>query len=165
MARRGHAKKIETVHWTGIAANAGALAADANQGILTLAAQHLPETLMRIRGEWSCTFDGVQATAARVQVAVGLCLVPEGTGTTVLWSPIDDPDAPWIWYDTTHLQYEEYVTDVIASDVTASMRRVIDNKAMRRVRNMELQFVAGNFNVEGSEAVNVLMAGRVLSGS
>jgi len=165
--RRSFGKKIDTVHWTGVFANALGIASAGTQGTTLLPAQHLPETLMRIRGEWTAAMDGALADGSGARVTCGMILVPEGTGTTVLWSPSTDGDAPWIWWDVMHLDYEEYVADVIESTMTASGRRVIDSKAMRRVRNEELQFVVENTDpgaLTGS-SVNVLVAGRVLSGS
>ena len=163
--RSGYAKKIDTVHWTGLGAvwfgqTAGSTARAG------LAAQHLPETLMRFRGEWGCTLDSGIAPGVGVVINIGLIQVPEGTGTTVLWSPATDADAPWIWWDTTCLLYEEQVTDAIASN-TRDMRRVVDNKAMRKLRNTELQFVVENATISGAGAgtANVWVDGRVLSGS
>ncbi len=129
---RGFAKKIDTVHWTlfqeaALSLSAGAVAFNA------LGAQHLPETLLRLRGEWAAVLSGASVTGVGVAVVAGLILVPEGTGTTVLWSPISDGDAPWIWWDALQLMYTEQVTDVTWSAVTSSGRRVVDSKAMRKL--------------------------------
>ncbi len=164
--RKGFAKKIDTVHWTLFAeatANMGAGSVAFN----ALAAQHLPETLLRIRGEWIANFSAAIAPGVGVAVFAGLILVPEGTSTTVLWSPITDGDAPWIWWDVLHLLYSESVTDVIASQTTLSGRRVMDSKAMRKVRNTELQLVVEQTTLTGFAATNIGFAasGRVLSGS
>ncbi len=163
---RGFAKKIEQVHWTlgtfqALSLSAGTVAVN------VLAAQHLPETLMRIRGEWAVALNSGVAPGIGVNVAVGLIQVPEGTGTTVLWSPTADGDAPWIWWDVMNLIYTEQVTDVIASIQSASGRRVIDSKAMRKLRNTELQFVAENATLTGfnAEAVNIGGSCRILAGS
>ena len=107
-SRRG--KTIDVVHWTLATGQAIALSAGTVASTL-LAAQHLPETLLRMRGEWVASLDGVQNQGIGVAVAAGAILVPEGIGTTVLWSPITDGDAPWVWWDTMHLIYEEYVAD------------------------------------------------------
>ena len=162
MAR--HGKKLDSVHWTPFLQNTPSLAAGTAAKTL-VAAQHLPETLLRIRGEWACWLEGVQAGGAGIQVTAGVILVPEGTGATVLWSPFTDGDAPWIWADSATLAYEEYVVDVAYSVDLVSMRRVIDNKAMRRNRNQEIQLVVENTTNAGTAAfVNVQIAGRVLSG-
>ena len=132
-----------------------------------LAAQHLPETLLRIRGEWALSSTASIAGNNGAAICMGLILVPEGTGTTALWSPITDGDAPWIWWDCMHLIYEEYVANVVQSSQTSSGRRVIDSKAMRKVRNSELQLVVENATISGMSAlsVNAVATGRVLAGS
>ncbi len=164
--RSGFAKKIDTVHWTliqeaAINQAAGIVAFNASP------AQHLPETLLRIRGEWAVDLGGAAADNVGVVVTAGLILVPEGTGTTVLWSPNTDGDAPWIWWDAMHLLYDEMVTDGNFSSQTASGRRVIDSKAMRKVRNTELQYVVENVTLSGLSTgpINAAMTARVLSGS
>ena len=163
--RGGFAKKIDTVHWTliqeSLSTGAGTLAANA------LAAQHLPETLLRIRGEFIVAPQAPLADAVGAVMACGLILVPEGTDTTVLWSPITDGDAPWIWWDVMHCEYQEFVTDVNYTSVTSDGRRVIDSKAMRKVRNMELQFVVENATITGLTAMTLRasITARVLAGS
>ena len=165
MSNRGrHAKKIDTVHWTGFILSA--LSLSAGSAAQTAApAQHLPETLLRIRGEWSATLDGGVASGVLVGVTAGLILVPEGTGTTVLWSPFTDDDAPWIWWDHFGLIYNEMVTDVISIQNTLSRARVVDSKAMRKIRNTELQFVVENTTINVGAGVDVTMGARVLAGS
>jgi len=165
--RGGHAKKIDTVHWTlsssvgFIGQAAGAVAA------LFASAQHLPETLLRMRGEWIATFNGALPDGEGVQIVCGIIQVPEGTGTTVLWDPLIDGDAPWIWWDVANLIYHEYVVDAVQSVQTSSMRRVIDSKAMRKLRNTELQFVMNQQTITGLSAsnVDVVALARLLAGS
>ncbi len=166
MANRGRfAKKIDTVHWTllqeSLTGSAGSVAVNA------LAAQHLPETLLRIRGEWVVNPTGALGDAVGAVAAAGLILVPEGTGTTVLWSPITDGDAPWIWWDAMHCIYEEYVVDAVWSSNTSDGRRVVDSKAMRKVRNTELQFVVENATITGLTGTELrsTITARVLAGS
>ena len=158
-------KKIDTVHWTFGQFSAFALASGGAVAQLVLAAQHLPETLLRMRGEWATQFDGPQAAGVGVRITAGLILVPEGTGTTVLWGPETDGDAPWIWWDVANLLYDEAVTDVIGSPQTSSRARVIDSKAMRKVRNTELQFVVESSALSGSPPTNTAGAVRILAGS
>ena len=168
MARRrtGFQKKIDTVHWTlgqEVFVSQGAGTAAVN----LLAAQHLPETLLRIRGEWVSNFAQALASAVGVVVTMGIIQVPEGTGTTVLWSPNTDGDAPWIWWDSMQLIYREYVTDTVWSSNTSDGRRVIDSKAMRKIRNTELQVVVENATITGLSAANIdaSLTVRVLAGS
>ena len=163
MARRRSGKKIDFVHWTGIQESALALSAG-SVASTALPAQHEPETILRFRGSLYAGIDAANAPGRLVQIAVGLILVPEGTGSTVLWSPATDADAPWFYYDIFTLGYEEAVTDVV--DYGGSFyRSIIDNKAMRIVRNQEQQFVVENVTVGSSAAVNVVLSGRVLSGA
>ncbi len=167
MAHRGRrgGKTIDTVHWTGFSQTS--LAAGAGSVAATLAAaQHLPETLLRIRGEWSAWNDGTGTVPGDAVIfACGIIQVPEGTSTTVLWSPLTDQDAPWIWWDGFTLAYEESVTDVIADQQMMSGRRVIDSKAMRKIRNTELQVVWENITIGTGMDVNSSLLGRILSGS
>jgi len=163
MPRRRSGKKIDFVHWTYGSWTQGAIAAGTGASNV-FPALHDPETLMRIRGEWVAYLDGTEAPGTLISVGVGLILVPEGTGTTVLWSPITDGDAPWIWADYAMLGYEEMVTDVIDVPGMTSVRRVIDNKAMRIVRNQEVQFVVENATVGGAGSANVFGQVRALTG-
>ena len=158
-----HGKKISFTHWTGIQMTLSAFAAGTSASNL-LAAQHEPETLLRIRGNLLTYVDGQEAPGVSALISVGMILVPEGTGTTVLWSPFTDADAPWVWYETFSLGYEEYVTDVIDCPGASSAATVIDNKAMRIMRNQELQMVWENTTVSSALSVNSFGAARVLSG-
>ena len=162
--RSGFAKKIDTVHWTVVQALATSLAAG-SVAFTLLAAQHLPETLLRIRGEWMAAIKGPLPPDRGVLVTMGIIQVPEGTGTTVLWSPFTDGDAPWIWWDALNLIYTEYVVDTVASQNTPDGRRVVDSKAMRKIRNTELQLVIENTTTLGGETVTAGLTGRVLAGS
>ena len=163
MAHRRGGKTIDTVHWTyGSFAESALTAGVAGQTVYS--AQHLSETLLRIRGEWTAGLDGTKAPAVGISVSVGLIQVPEGTGTTVLWSPITDGDAPWIWWDVMNLQYEEPVVDAISTNLSGA-RRIIDSKAMRKMRNTEIQFVAENATVQAASGVNIAGAIRTLFGS
>ena len=164
MARRRSGKKIDFTHWFASTGGAAAQAAG-TVGVNMLAAQHLPETLLRTRGEWAVTADGVQAPSVACVVTAGLILVPEGTGSTVLWSPQTDSDAPWFWWDTMHVIYDEYVTDGNYSSETVSGRRVIDSKAMRIIKNSEIQLVVENTTLIGGVTVNALTNMRFLFGT
>jgi len=164
MARRRSGKKIDFVHWTPFS-NVNLAQAAGSVAKTILAAQHEPETLMRLRGNSTSFLDGVQAPGGAALIAMGIIAVPEGTGTTVLWSPTTDGDAPWIWINSFLLAYEELVTDVIDVPQLASIRAVIDNKSMRILRNQELQFVVENSTVGTAVSINSHVAGRILSGT
>ena len=157
-------KKIRQVHWTFASFGATGFAAGTVASNM-LAAQHLPETLLRIRGEVMCHLDGAIAPNVALSLGMGLIQVPEGTGSTVLWSPLTDGDAPWIWWDVFALGYSEPVVDVIAVQTAMAARRIIDSKAMRKFRNTELQFVAENITTQTAGSVDILGAFRVLAGS
>jgi len=164
MARRsGFQKKIDSVHWTNFALFQASFAAG-TAAILASAAQHLPETILRIRGELAIWPTSTGAPGRAAAIECGLILVPEGTGTTVLWSPGTDGDAPWIWWDSTLIAHEELVTDVVIAQNVISARKVVDSKAMRRVRNMELQFVMENTTLATGLSVDVALNARVLAG-
>ena len=149
-------------HWSGFSVNALALSAGA-VGSTAAAAQHDRETILRTRGSLLSWFDATPDSGDIVQVSAGLILVPEGTGTTVLWSPFTDADAPWFYYTTFFLGYDEPVVDVIDIPGASSYRETVDSKGMRRVRNQEMQFVVENTTIGSAEAINVVMGGRILS--
>ena len=129
------------------------------------AAQHDPETWLRFRGSHLCYVDGVSAPGKLCSIGVGLILVPEGTGSSVLWSPITDGDAPWIWVSYFEVGYEESVIDVVDMPGVTTFRETIDNKAMRIIRNQEVQVVLENATINGATAVNWSMFGRAFSGT
>ena len=152
-------------HWTGVGQGAFSLAAG-TVGATIFGAVHMVETLMRFRGNLVAWVDGTEAPAVSAQIGVGLILVPEGTGTTVTWSPLSDPDASWMYYSSFILGYEEQVTDVISVQGLSIYREKIDSKAMRVVRpDTELQVVFENVTFEAALSVNLHLTGRILSQS
>jgi len=161
--RRRSGKKIDFVHWSYGSGNVQALSAAA-AAVNVFPALHEPETLLRLRGECICYIDGAQAPGVLSAQGVGLILVPEGTGTTVLWSPIVDGDAPWIWVWYPQLGYEEAVVDAVDVPAISGARMVIDNKAMRIIRNQEIQMVCENATVKSAVGVNTSMQVRALTG-
>ncbi len=105
-------------------------------------------------------------TGLATDIGIGIIVVPEGTGSTVLWSPITDGDAPWIWVDYFTLGYEEMVTDVVDVPGISAYRYVIDSKAMRIVKNMEIQLVAESATTfSAAVSVNLTALVRILSGT
>ena len=164
MARRRGAKKIDTVHWTYGSFSFNAQGAG-SPAVNVLSAQHLPETILRIRGSFSGYVDGASAPGKLVGCGLGLILVPEGSGTTGTWTPITDGDAPWLWVSYFELGYEEMVTDVVDVPGISSYREVIDSKAMRHVRNQELQCVLEVATILTVTNVNINGQIRVLTGS
>ncbi len=120
-------------------------------------------TLMRIRGNLIASMDGNQAPGGLIDVAVGIAVVPEGSGTTVLWSPAADSNAPWLFYDRFVVGYEEPVTDVIDIPAISGYRAKVDNKAMRILRpDVEVQIVVENTTLSGGAAINLVFSSRIL---
>ena len=156
-------KKVVNRHWTRAAGSF--LAQAAGTGALTfVAAQHQRETCIRMRGEVTAFVDGNPATGAMCLISVGAILVPQGSGGTVLWSPTSDSDAPWMFYESFILAYEEMVTDVIDVPIMNGYRSVIDNKAMRILRpDVEVQLVVENTTIGGALTVNVHVESRILT--
>jgi len=155
--------KVVNRHWT--AFGQGFLAQAAGTVAATVfTAGHIRETCMRVRGQLVAWLDGNEAPAVAAQIGIGMILVPEGTGATVLWSPLSDADAPWMWYSTFIIGYEEMVTDVIDIPGLTVFREEIDNKAKRIVRpDVEVQLVLENLTLNGALAVNTHIGGRILS--
>ncbi len=163
MARRRSGRKIDFTHWQLVAASS--LAQSSGSVAINLAtALHEPETLLRMRGNLLAYLDGTQAPGALIDVGVGVIAVPEGTGATNLWAPIDDSDAPWIWVEYFELGYEEMVTDVIDIPMLPIYRSVVDSKAMRILRNQELQVVFQNVTVGSAASFNASVCLRTLAG-
>ena len=163
MPRRRSGKKIDFTHWTFHRTNTAQAAG--TSAIQMSTAQHLTETILRMRGNLAAFVEGTLAGGQGASMGVGLILVPEGTGTTVLWSPSTDGDAPWLWVDYFFVGYEEPVSDVIDIPGITSYRSVIDNKAMRIVRNQELQAVFENITSIGAVTVTTDLQVRVLAGT
>ncbi len=121
---------------------------------------------MRVRGEILSFMDGVHAPGVLVDMALGMIVMPEGTGTTVTSSPISDANAPWFFYHRWTLGHEEAVTDVIGVQGILFMRTTIDSKAMRILRpDREVQTVIEQVNVGSGGSTNTRMNIRVLFGS
>ncbi len=162
--RSGFQKKIDTTRWLGISATSSAQSAG-SVAIQLASATLTPDTIMRTRGNLVSYLDGSVAPGVGVIVSVGMIVVPEGTGTTVLVEPFGDPNADWFYYDEFRLGYEEPVTDVIDIPGVSSFRSVIDNKAMRRARpDTEVQFVVTNTTSLSAGTVHTMVNGRFLLG-
>ena len=161
---RGFQKVIDSTRWDGsshvfLAQVAGATAQ-------TFITDGLVETLMRIRGEIVVTMDGALSPGRLIDVAVGLLVVQAGSGTTVIQKPITDADAPWLLYERFVVGYEEPVTDVIDMPGLTVDRRIIDNKAMRILREgREVQLVVEQASLDGADEVNITLVHRTLLGS
>ena len=163
MARRG--KKIDHVHWTAFSNGASSLSAGSS-AVQLIAAQHLPETLLRTRGWLLCYPTATQPPGGQCLITIGFIVVPEGTGTTVLSRPFTESDADWFYHTSFPIGYQEMVTDVIDVPVASGHREVIDSKAMRKVHGAsEIQMVMENTTTETAINVKVRVGGRFLTGS
>lgn len=124
-----------------------------------------PVTLLRMRGELSAYREGASGTAILVQVTYGIILVPEGTGSTVLFDPVLDGNAPWLLYGQGAVGYEEMVVDVVDVAQLTMFRHTIDNKAMRIIRpDIEMQMVVSNTTISGAADINFSYGLRWLIG-
>ena len=136
----GHEKVIDIIRWAG--SNHISLGQTAGSIAQTFITDGARETILRIRGELVVWMDNAAATAALIDVAIGLLVVQAGSGTMVIQAPITDPEAPWLLYERMTIGYEEMVTDVIDVPQLTAVRRVIDNKAMRILKpGREVQLV------------------------
>ncbi len=164
MARRRSGKKIDFTHWTVGAPSHQAVGAGTS-GVTVLTAEHEPQTLLRTRGGMTAYLDGVQAPATSVRITWGLIMVPEGTGTSVLWAPFSDGDAPWFYWTSFQLAYEEMVTDAVDIPTISGYREIVDSKAMRINRNQEIQSVVENTTTGTASSINLQATMRFLSGT
>ncbi len=165
MAHRSRSRKIDNLRWLGFSGTFSALSAG-TAAINVLTASTMKDTVMRTRGTLVAHIDGAAAPAKLVLISLGLIIVPEGTGTTVLWSPFTDANAPWFWHTTFAIGYEEMVTDVIDIPVLSAYREVIDSKAMRKgPPDTEVQLVIENTTLNGAVTVQAAVYGRILLGN
>ncbi len=166
MARRQRAAfppKIENLRWGGATHTFVRDAGSAAQTMITAA--DTKDTIMRIRGELLCYVDAPSAPAKLAQIGIGALVMPEGQGTTVTSSPISDSSAPWLFYETFAIGYEEMVTDVVDVPGCSSFRKTIDVKAMRILRpDRELQLVVENVTLLSALTVNLNFSFRLLLG-
>ena len=168
MARRTagtHVKKMDNLRWDTAFLNNNAQAAG-SVGQTAQLAVALPETLLRIRGTFLAYLDGTQTGGEAVRVSTGLIVMPEGLGVSVISNPIADGNAPWLWFETFVLAYEEMVSNVVDIPGATSFRVAIDSKAMRKLRpDREIQWVTEVTTVLTTSAVNSSLQARFLYGS
>ena len=164
MANRRGAKKIDFLSWGGFSFTAGGQAAGSIAATM-LSSSLTPYTLMRTRGNLTAYLDGVAAPGKGIIVSVGMHLVPDGTGTTVLVEPFADSATKWFFYREFFLGYEEMVNDVVDVPGITSFRSVIDDKSMRKVApEQEVQVVFTNTTALTASAANYHISARFLFG-
>ena len=166
MARpRGRGARLSR-RWIGFSTGSSLFTqAAGTAGVLLATATTLRDTVMRTRGNLCCTLDGVATEGSSALISLGLIIVPEGTGTTVLQSPFTDANADWFWYTQFAIMYDEPITDVLQAFGGSGYREAIDSKAMRISNpDTEVQLVMENTTVNVAVTVNVQVAGRFLLG-
>ncbi len=162
MARR--TRKIDNLIWDHSSGSFLAQSAGSAAAIFATVGT-TPVTLLRIRGQLAAYIDAASAPTKLVKCTFGLIKVPEGSGATLQYDPVDDANAPWIYWSSWFLGYEEMVTDVISVQGMSSFRETIDNKAMRRIRpDEELQVAFSNVTVGTASSVNMTYTVRWLQG-
>ncbi len=165
MARRRGVKKIDNLIWE--LSTGSVLAQAAGTSALNFSTVGTtPTTLLRLRGEIVGYLSGTQSPTGLAVLTCGIIKVPEGSSTTAQYDPVSDANAPWLWFSSYFLGYDETVVDVIQSTVAvSSFRETIDNKAMRRIRpDEELQFVVTNTTVGAARSTNIAYSIRWLQG-
>ena len=116
----------------------------------TLFSADAAETLVRMRGMVTVTLDA-SGNAAGDMCIVGFGLIVVSAGATVAVSPVTDGNANWFWHTMIPLASEVLVDVVDSAQILASAREVIDNKAMRRLREVEdVVLVVENADVTGA---------------
>ncbi len=159
-------KKIDNLRWSGGTAISFLAQSAGTSGFTALAAGVPRETIMRTRGEVLVGMDGVSGPGKACLISMGLVLVPQGTGTTVIWDPFGDSEAPWFWFQETFISFEEGVVDAIAYQTLSMSRIIVDTKAMRRANvDEEVQMVVTNTTVDAACVVNTMAAFRFLLGN
>ena len=163
-SRDRFAPKIQNLRWSGANHLFAALGAGASAQVMVTAAEQ-KDTIMRIRGELVAYMDGALGPGKLFRAGIGAIVMPEGQSTTVVSGPLDDESAPWLFYESFTLGYEEYVTDVIDCPGLTSFRKTIDVKAMRILRpDQELQLVVENETLLSGAAMNLNFTFRILLG-
>jgi len=163
--RRG-GKKIDNLVWSAVQGAMSAVSAGQQAlNAIGVSAINRPVTIMRTRGSVDVWIDGAQVPGKGLLVSWGLIVVPEGSGTSVIYQPVSDDNADWFGYGTTALGYEEMVTDVIDIPGLTHHRFEVDIKAMRRLGpDEEVQFVLENTTQQSAAAINCVFGFRFLLG-
>ena len=163
--RASRATRLST-RWFGFTSSTSFLAQAAGPlAVAVSTAGGIKNTIMRTRGQLISYIDGAAPPGGLVQMFVGMVVVPEGSGTSVRYDPQDDSNAPWFYYNTFMVGYEEQVTDVVSAQGLTVFRDTIDNKAMRLLQpDEEVQLVVKNVTVGAAESINTVLTGRFLIG-
>ncbi len=161
MARQTRSRgRRADLRWTKGAASFLALGAGSAQFAI-VASGITSQTLMRTRGNLVAYMDGTSAPPKLVEVAVGMLVQQAGAVATSL--PLSDGEAPFFYYDSFMIGYEEMVTDVIDIPGISSYRAVVDVKAMRVIRpDQEIVFIVEQATTSGAGPINLAFSARFL---
>ena len=96
-------------------------------------------TIRRLRGEILYSILSLAAATDRVRMTSGIAVVSTDAfvdvGATAMPDPDDDMAYPWLWWDTVLINPE---TTTVGLDGITSIRRVVDSKAMRIMREDQI---------------------------
>ena len=167
MARRrsfGGEKKRNYYDWEGATLALTTLAAAAVVEF-SLFVGDKSETFVRLRGQVLAQLDASGSTAGDACViAAGIMVAP--TGATLAVDPINEPGANWMWHQYLTLQTEGIVGGVAEQGDLSGQVVMVDNKAMRKIREDESVFlVVANQNLVGGPSVKFTGAFRMLAQS
>ncbi len=123
------------------------------------------ETLVRIRG-WTLAQLAVSGSAAGDAAVVGFGIIIAPAGASVAVSSLTEPGANWWYHEQVILQTQGAVGGVSVNGDLSGQRTLIDNKAMRKLREDENIFlVVENVNLVGAPGVQVSATIRALAQS
>ena len=158
MANRKTGRRAD-LRWLLGAFTTQTLAAGGSASFAVIAGGNTSQTIMRVRGSWSCHLDGTATAADVVRVGIGLLVVQSGAAAASL--PLTDSEAPYFWYDVVTLSGEESVGGSRAG--LPMYRSVVDGKAMRVLRpDRDVLVIIETADVVGAPVINATFDGRFL---
>jgi len=120
---------------------------------------NLAFTLRRLRGEILYTLTSVAAATDEVRMTSGIAVVSADAfvlGITAMPDPLEDAGYPWVWWDTVNFNPEIAAPEGV--DGVGSVRRVVDSKAMRKMKPDETLAWIVEFSGESGTVVAAAMA-------
>ena len=146
-------KKIETVRWTGdvLASSTGlATAGTDSVSLYTVGDQEASPTILRTHFSFAAWLIGALGDGIGVQWALGIKIVPKGTGSTTLVSPLSEAEGDWFVHRTGVLSYSELVADAIQSSGMSGQRVEVDSKSMRKLKpGQQIQISVSQVTISG----------------
>jgi len=118
-------------------------------------------TLVRCRGEMIINRDtGTIVAGDECRIALGLGIVSTdafAAGAGSLPDPEDQPEYPWLWWQSIPFFFQNATAGEFLGP-EGSVRRVIDTKAMRKVKSgQSLVMIAQYVDVTGAPPMNLSM--------